>query len=462
MKRIKNLNISFLLIVALCLSSCGIYKPYSRPDVKTDNLFGENIPIAVNDSSESIAKMKWEDLFNDPYLQKLISQGLENNTDLRIAKLKIEESEASLMSARLSYLPSLSLNPQGTLTGFDGSKAIKSYQLPAVASWEIDIFGKQTNIVGQKKAALSQSEFYSQGIKTQLIATIANSYYTLLMLDSQLEISVKTSMVWEENITAMRYLKNAGQTNEAAITQAEANKYSVDANIIELQLQITEVENSLCSVLAIVPQKIERGDFCNRDFPEEISTGIPLELLSLRPDVKMAEAALRQAYYATNEARSYFYPSLTLSGNAGWTNSGGIGVSNPGAFLSSAVGSLTQPVFANGANKARLKISKAQQEEALLTFQQTLFDAGGEVNTALAGFQSAKDKVSVYERQVKALESTVNDTKILMKYGSASYLEVLTAQQTLLQAQLNQVSNNFDELQSIITLYRALGGGSDN
>ncbi|HBO26275.1 TolC family protein [Culturomica sp.] len=455
MKRIIIISIIFAL--PLLISSCGIYKPYLRPETKTDKLFGETVETT---DTTTIASLKWEQVFTDSDLQRLIRNGLGNNVDLRIAHLRITQAETSLKSARLSYFPAVSFNPQGNLNSFDGSDVAKTYQLPVAASWELDIFGKVTNVKHQKKAALEQSKAYQQTVRTQLIANIANSYYTLLMLDKQLEITLQTSVLWEKNVNVMRALKQAGQTTEAAIAQADANKRSADASVINLRRQITEVENALCVTLGETPRAIERGKFEEQVLPETLSIGIPLQLLSNRPDVQSAEAALMQAYYATNEARSYFYPSITLSGNIGWTNSGGGGISNPGAILWQVIGNLSQPIFNKGVNKARLDMAKVQQEEAKLNFQQTLLNAGSEVNNALAQCQSTKEKVSLYDQQVTLLKSAVHNTQLLMQHGNTtSYLEVLTSQQTLLQAQLNQISNRFDAIQGVITLYRALGGG---
>ncbi|MDR1673732.1 MAG: TolC family protein [Bacteroidales bacterium] len=445
-------------LTAFILNGCGIYKPYTRPEVTTDNLFGSTIQIA---DTTTAGNLHWQKVFTDTGLQRLIRTGLENNTDLRVARLRITQAEASLKAAKLSYFPTVSLNPQATAGSFDGSKVSPTYQLSVGASWEADIFGTLTNVKRQQKAALEQSEAYRQAVQTSLIADIANSYYTLLMLDRQMEITVQTATAWEENVRTMRALKQAGQTHEAAVAQAEANKLSATASVIDLKRQITEVEKALCVTLGETPHAITRGKIENQSLPEKLSVGIPLQLLSNRPDVMSAEASLKQAFYAVNEARSYFYPSFTLSGSVGWTNSAGTVIANPGALLWQAFGSLTQPIFNQGKNKARLKIAKAQQEEALLVFRQTLLSAGAEVNNALTLCLSAQEKNDVYEKQIKMLESATHSIKLLMRHGSATYLEVLTAQQTLLQAQLLQTANRFDEIQGIINLYRALGGGRE-
>lgn len=449
-------KIFYILLAAALVSSCGIYTPYKRPEVKTDGLFRDT--TSATDTA-SLGNRPWKELFTDPALQELIEQGLASNTDLQTARLRVKEAEASLLSARLSYLPSVSLDPQGSISSFNNQKAVKTYQLPVSASWEIDIFGKVTNAKRGAKAALEQSEAYRQAVQTQLIATIANSYYTLLMLDSQLSISCQTATNWKENLKAMQAMKKAGLYNEAAVAQAEANSLSANASLLTLQQQINETENGLSVLLGNVPQHITRSKMEEQQFPKELSSGLPLQLLSNRPDVKEAEASLAQAFYYTNQTRSAFYPSINLGGSAGWTNNGGAAITNPGALLLSAVGSLTQPLFNKGTNIANLKIAKAQQEEAILAFQQSLLNAGAEVNNALTQFQVARKKAVITRQQVATLETAVKNTRLLMKHGDYTYLEVLTAQETLLQAQLSLVSTRFDEIQGVVNLYHALGGG---
>lgn len=446
------------LWAVIFFNSCGIYTKYQRPeDLPTDRLFGDRATLPSD--TATIGHLHWTQLFTDPKLQLLIRQGLEYNTDLRVACLKVQEAQATLQSSRLAYLPSVSLDPQGTISSFDKQKPAKSYQLAVSAGWEIDLFGKLTNAERGAKAALEQSEAYRQAVQTQLIATIANSYYTLLMLDEQLAITGETCRTWAENVKTMQALKAAGQTTQAAVAQSEANRLAVEASVLSLQRQINETENSLCALLADVQQHIERGTLEEQHFPKQLSAGVPLDILNRRPDVKQAEAALTQAFYATNEARSAFYPGITLSGLAGWTNSGGGTIANPGSWLLQAVGSLVQPLFNKGTNIARLKMAKARQEEALLAFRQSLLDAGSEVNDALVQWQTASDRILLGAQQITALETAVKSTRLLMKHGDTNYLEVLTAQQALLQAELTQVSDRFDEIQGVISLYHALGGG---
>lgn len=456
----KKLIILYCISAWVGLGACSVYKSYERPDMPVvDSLYRQ--AAATSADTTSIASLSWRELFTDPKLQALIETGLQNNTDLNIARLKVTEAEATLMTSRLAYLPSISFEPSGTLRSVDGNAMTKSYDIAASASWEVDIFGKLTNAKRGAKAALEQSEAYRQAVQTQLIATIANSYYSLLMLDAQLDISERTAANWGENVRAMKALKAAGDATELAVAQSEASKLSVDASIASLRQQIDQMENTLTALLGIAPQKIDRTTIGEQRFPTELAAGVPLQLLQRRPDVRQSEAALAQAFYATNAARAAFYPSITLSGSAGWTNAAGVAITNPGQWLFTAVGSLVQPLFNRGKNIANLRIAKAQQEEALLSFRQSLLDAGTDVNNALIQWQTARQRQQIDQQQILSLESTVRSSELLMQYSSQNYLEVLTARQTLLQAELTAVSDRFDEIQGVINLYHALGGGAE-
>lgn len=451
-------KIIVLTTATALLSSCGIYTKYQPAETTPDNLYGEEVAV---DDTTNFGNVNWRELFTDPQLQALIEQGLQNNTDLRSAQLQIEEAEAALMSAKLAFLPSFALSPQGTISSFDGGKATKTYTLPVTASWELDIFGRLRNAKQQVKALYAQSKDYQQAVRTQLIAGIANVYYTLLMLDEQLAISQQTEEAWKETVASTRALMDAGLANEAATSQMEAAYYSVQTSILDLKEQINQVENSLALLLAETPRRYERGKLADQRLPEDVAVGVPMQMLSNRPDVRAAERSLEQAFYATNQARAAFYPSIVLSGSAGWTNSAGSMIVNPGKFLASAVGSLTQPLFNKGQIMAQYRIAKAQQEEASLSFQQALLNAGSEVNDALVACQTSKAKTLLFEKQIQSLEKALESTSLLMEHGTTTYLEVLTARQSLLSAQLSQTANRFTEIQSVINLYQALGGGRE-
>ena len=454
--KMKFAYYTFILLWAVCLmTGCSIYKPYSRPEVQTEGLYRD---LEETKDTASIATLGWRNLFSDKNLQALIEKGLERNTNLRVAHIRVKAAEAVLMNARLSYLPSVVLTPDGSISGTEGAKAIKTYNLAASASWEIDLFGKVTNAKREALAALEGSRAYRQAVETQLIATIANSYYMLLMLDRQLIISEQTLITWKETEHSIEALKRAGKSNDAAVLQAKANRLALEASVVSIRKSIRETENVLSALLADTSHDIMRGALQKQQFPDTLSAGLPIQLLANRPDVRQAEWNLAQAYYATNAARSAFYPSLTLSGSTGWTNNVGGVVVNPGSWLFSAVGSLMQPLFNKGTNIANLRQAKARQEEALLLFQQSLLDAGKEVNNALARWQSARIRMDYVNQQIMTLQEAVRKTELLMQHTSTNYLEVLTARQRLLEAELTQAQDKFEEIQGVIDLYHAVGG----
>ena len=442
-------RILLTVIAILMLHSCGLYRKYEREDLHfVDSLYRR---MSVPSDSVSSAAMTWDCFFTDTLLQEWIHTGLSFNTDINLARLKVREAEASLREARWALLPGADFTAQGGLPG--------QFSASVGASWQADIFGSLRNANRKAQAALEQSEAYRQAVQTQLVATIANSYYTLLMLDEQLVISSRTRDTWEENIRTLEALKRAGKTNEAAVLQAKANKLSVEANILTLEKSILAMENSMCALVGLVPMPVMRGNINEQTFPAKLSAGVPAELLSRRPDVRQAELALAQTFYARNSAKAAFYPNLKLNGAIGWTTGAGTIVLDPGSLIANLLGSITQPVFGRGVNKARLQKAQAQYDQAAYTFRQSLLDAGVEVNNALTMWQTAKKRVELDKKQILNLQAAVWNTQLLMKHGNADYLEVLTAQKNLLQAELTEVSDRFDEIQSIVNLYHALGGG---
>ncbi len=454
-------KIIYTLCITALVSSCNVYRKYERPEIDTRGLYRD--PVSVTDTlisdTNTLADLPWDQVFTDPRLQTLIRAGLERNTDLQTAVLRVQEAQAGLMTSRLAYLPSLNMAPQGGVSSFDKSKGQWSYTLPVVASWEIDLFGKLLNAKRSAKAAYLQSEAYKQAVQTQVVAAVANSYYTLLMLDKQLEVTEQTAVLWEKNVETMKAMKEAAMVNEAGVVQSEANYYMVLASVSDLKSQIRQVENSLSLLLRQPPQRIERGKLDEQRMPEVLDAGVPVQLLSRRPDVRVAEMTLAGTFYNTNLARAAFYPQLTISGTGGWTNEAGNTIVNPAKLIASAIGSLTQPLFNRGANIARLKIAKAQQEEARLSFEQAVLNAGSEVSDALNLYQSAGEKLIQRRKQINSLEKSVEYTQELLTLGTSTYLEVLTAQQSLLSAQLSGISDRFQQMQAVVNLYHALGGG---
>ena len=442
-------NILLIALTCTLLSGCGLYRQYEREEMHfVDSLYRR---MSVPTDSISTAVMSWDMMFTDPLLQEWIQTGLDYNTDLNVARLKVQEAEAALLSARWALLPGADFNMQGGLPG--------QFSASLGASWQADIFGGLRNAKRRAQAALEQSEAYRQAVQTQLVATIAESYYTLLMLDEQLSISTRTMNTWEESIRTLEALKRAGKTNEAAVLQAKANKLGVEANILTLEKEILAIENSLCALVGIVPMPITRSTLADQELPEALSAGVPAELLSRRPDVRQAELALAQAFYSVNSARASFYPNVTLSGTLGWTTGNGNIVLDPGSLITNLIAGLTQPVFGRGVNKARLQAAQAQHEQAGYLFRQSLLNAGVEVNNALTMWQTAKKRVELGKKQIVSLQAAVWNTQLLMKHGNADYLEVLTAQKNLLQAELTEAADRYDEIISTVNLYQALGGG---
>lgn len=453
--------ITIICINMVLLSSCHIYRNYQRPDnLPTDSLFRDADNQPVTDSL-SLGDLPWQEIFQDTLLQQYIRYGLEHNTDMQTALLRVDQAKAQLTAAKLSFLPSLTLSPQGTLTSTAGSKTVKTYERPVQASWEIDLFGNLRNAKKGTQATLLQQQAYQQAVRSELIAGIANTYYSLLMLDEQVAISQSTLEVWKEQVRTMEARMKVGEETENAVTQARASLYELEATHNDLLRQQRETENSLCTLLGMTSRSLERGTLDKQIFPETLPTGIPVRLLSRRPDIVQAEMTLANAYYTTNQARSAFYPNLNLSGSAGWTNALGQAVTNPGDWILSAVASLTQPLFNRGKLISNLRVSKDEEQIALLNYRQTLLDAGQEVNDALYATESAGRSLESHRKQCRELERTVQTSEALYRTGNATYLELLTARQSLLNARLNVVTDSFTQCQAVINLYQALGGGAE-
>ena len=450
------------MCAAAALSSCHIYKAYDRPEsIDASGIYRD--PVSATDTlaadTANMGNLPWKEVFKDVKLQALIEEGLANNVDMQAAVLRVKEAKVMLTSARLSYLPSINLTPQGTMTTMGGSDMSKAYQLPLAASWEIDLFGKILNAKRGQQAMYLQSQYAQQAVRSQIICGIANVYYTLLMLDRQVEITTETAAIYKENVRAMEAMKLAGYVNEAAVTQMRAASHQVEASLLDLKRQVRETENSLAVLLAKAPQTIERGRLADQVMPDELTAGVPLQLLENRPDVKIAEMTLASAYYTTNQARSAFYPSIKIGGTTGWTFDE-LQI-NPAQFMFQALASLTQPIFNNGKLVANLKVSKAEEEIARMNYQQTILEAGQEVSNALCLYETADKKLLEDKGRVEQLQKAVTYTKALFQSAEATYLEILTAQQNLLSAELSEVSDNFQRIQAVINLYSALGGGRE-
>ena len=461
----KKQNVILLAAAALSVSSCGIYNKYERPEVNTTGIVRDSASVtdtlAVTDTT-SFGNLPWRSVFTDPKLQTLIDSALANNTNLLNAALNVKMVEAQLTAAKLAFVPSFTFSPQGTISSWDGNTATKTYQLPIQASWSVDLFGNLLNQKRSAQMALLATKDYQLVVKTQLISNVANMYYTLMMLDKQLEIVNDMSKLTKETWETMKLQKELGRYKETSVKSAEANYYSVLSQAAELRRQIRETENSMSLLLGQPAQTIARGTFDNQSLPSTFSTGIALQMLNNRPDVHYAEMSLAQCFYDVNTARSRFYPNITISGAGTFTNNSGMGIVNPGKWLLSAVGSLVQPIFQHGQLIAGLKVAKAKEEQAFNTWQQTVLSAGSEVSNALVLYNSSDEKSRLEAKQVESLKKNVEYTKELFNTSSGiTYLEVITAQQSLLNAELSKVQDDFYKMQAVVNLYYALGGGRD-
>lgn len=461
MKLNNIVRAAVLMAVIATMGSCGIYKKYETPqDTTLTKAYAE--ARAQQPDSSAFGNILWEDVFTDPRLATLINQALENNTNLRNARLNVEVAQANLKGARLSYLPSVALSPNGAGASYAGSDINWTYTIPAQVSWEIDIFGKLLNGKRGAKAAVLKSEAYAQAVRSQIIAGVANTYYAIAAVRRQLNISRTTAGLWKETVQTMRDLKEAGRgVTEAAVVQSNANYYSILASITDMEVQLDNLNNTMSLLLNTLPQEWDVADRVDLSVPVALEKGVPMAQLAARPDVQAAEQSLAAAYYTTAGARAAFYPGLTIVAGGGFTNLLGSFVRNPGDWFYQLAGSLTAPLFARGQNIARLKASKAQQKQAMNSFEYTLLSAASEVSDALTVYEKSLEKSGLLVEQVANMEKSVEYTRDLMLYstGSTSYLEVLTAQQGLLSAQIGQVNNDLARARAVINLYQSLGGG---
>lgn len=469
MKRLSNIFI--VAAVSLMLTGCGLYNKYEKTVEESPDVFGNDQSIKAAMGETSIAEVSWREFFTDPLLQQLIEQALANNTDMATARINVEKSEIALKARKLAYLPSLYFSPQGALSSFDGAKATKSYTLPLDVSWDIDVFGSNTNKKRAAKAVLLQSQMAEESTRSNLISAIARQYSYLQLLDRELDILLETDSLWKVSLDTQQALYENGKTFSTAVNQQESSWLSVKLQIVSIRRSIRSVENDICSLLCITPQHIERSHWSadeeyylattegQRLFEERyMKIGVPAMMLERRPDIRLANYYMEEAFYNTQAARAAFYPSITLTGEAGWTNNGGL--VNPSKLLWQLVGSLTQPIFARGQINANYKISKLTEENLKKKYVQAIVDAGNQVNQAIADCQAARENHAYYHRQVEVLHEAYLGTHELMDNGKATYLEVLTAQESLLSAQLNEATNMYDATQATISLYIALGGGT--
>ncbi len=450
-----------VLVLALLFGSCSTPRHYQRGMVSTEKLYGDTL---ITDTT-NLANKPWKKLFVESYLQKYIDEGLNNNPDLQTAILKVTEAEAYFSQSKAALLPGISVNGKKNYTRNpetlypSGPREVNYYQLSADASWEIDIWGKLRSAKRASYASLLATDAARKAVQTRLISSIATAYYTLVSLDAKLEITRKTVKNNIDLVETMKVLQGSGKVNGAAVVQSEAARYAAEVTIPDLEQQVREAENTLCLLLGRTPGYMERGKISDQMLSALLKTGVPAQLLDNRPDVEQAEYLVMNAWELTNNARSYFFPALTITASTGFAAANLSELLDPTAFAANVIGGLAQPLFAKRANITRMKVAKAQQEEALIAFRNTLLKAGQEVHNALGLYESSVKKTALRKQQLDALVKSVDYTKELLTYGTATYTEVLNAQTSLLSAQLNDINDQLQQLNAMVTLYRALGGG---
>lgn len=452
-----------LVILMTGLSSCNIYKKYETPsDTALLKEYREAQQADID--SSAYGNLRWQSVFTDPLLADIIEQALTNNVNLQNAKLNIDIAHAQLKGAKLAYFPSVALAPNGA-----GSKVFTNpsmpmswtYQIPLSVNWEIDVFGKLLNSKRGAEASYDQANDYAQAVRSQIIGGVANTYYAIATLEAQLELSRSTATIWEQNVQTMKDLKEAGIVNEVAVVQSEAQYYGILASITDLEVSLDEMNNTLSLLVGVMPQKWAIPAAASLTTPAIMRESVPMYELALRPDVAAAERSMAVAYYATNSARAAFYPGLNITANGGFTNSLGSMIVNPGKFFVNLAGSLTAPLFSRGANIARLEAAKAQQQQSMNNFEYTLMSAAAEVSDAMTLYEKSVEKQQSLDKQAEKLTLAVDYTQELLRLGSynTTYLDVLTAQQSLLSAQMNALNARNAETRALINLYQALGGG---
>lgn len=455
-------DIILIGLAAVSLTGCkSLYGKYERPDVNTQGIVRDPVSatdtLAVTDTA-SLGSMPWREVFTDPQLQALIQKAIDNNPNMLNAALNVDMAEAQLKMAKLAFIPSFSFTPQGTITRFNDATT-RSYSLPVNASWNVSLFGGLTSTKRAQQMALVQTRDTKRSVQTSLVANVANLYYTLLMLDKEMEIVNDMEKLTKEtwDIMKVQHEEIAG-VRSTAVQSAESNYYSVLTQKKDIERGIRESENSLSLLLGEPAHAIQRGKMDDQVLPTNLATGVAIRLLANRPDVHAYEMALASCFYNVENARSKFYPSITISGTGGFSN--GSGAVNPGKWLASAVGSLTQPIFQNGQLKEGLRVAKDQYQQAYNTWQNSILSAGSEVSNALVQYNKYGEKSEIEAKQIEVLKKNVEDTRALMASAGSTYLEVITAESSLLNVQLSKVSDDLYKMQAVVSLYEALGGGS--
>ena len=455
-----------LALVAITLQSCIATKKYERPEITIEENFRtENIAT----DSLSMASLPWNEVFTDSKLQEYISYGLDNNMDIRTAIQNIEAAEAYATQGKMGYYPTLniganythsvnSINTQfGRILG--QRQRLDQFDITANLGWEADIWGKITSQKKALQATYLQSVSAHQAVKTQLISSIATSYYQLLALDEQKKFTEETIINRTNSLATNMALKEAGVVTEVAVRQTEAQLINAKGLLLDIENNIKLQENILCLLLGDMPHAIERSTLAEQNLSIDPKIGVPAQLLANRPDVAAAEFAVMNAFEMTNVARAAFYPTLRITAAGGLQSVDASKLFDPTSFFANIVGGLAAPIFNRGQIRTDYKVSQTNQEKALINYQKAIYTASKEVSDALYTYEAMDKKIVLKEQEAANYLKAVEYSTELLNNGMASYIEVLTANESALNAQLSIATTKYTKLAAAVQLYKALGGG---
>jgi multidrug efflux system outer membrane protein len=465
MNKLVSNKIILVAFLPLLLQSCFTAKTYERPNVETENLYRtDNLP----QDSVSFASVSYQDLFTDSYLKTYIQKGLENNLDIRIALQSIAAAEAYVKQGKSGYLPTINGAASATRTartsenGQFGSffvQPFNQFETSGTVSWEADIWGKIRSTKRASDASYLQTVAAHKAVKTSLVAQIATAYYRILALDKQISVTEETIENRSKSLETITALKEAGQTNQVGVDQTAAQLYSAQSQLLDIKNLLYQAENTLSILLSEQPQIYSRSTLDEQSLASEMQLGVPALLLRNRPDIMQAEYSLVNSFELTNVARSNFYPSITLSAQGGFQSLEFDNWIDSSSIFANLVGGLTQPIFNSRKIRTAYEVAQVQQEQSLLSFKKALLTAGKEVSEALYDYNIAVEKEIYISKQVMALKRAESNSEELLNSGYLTYLDLLTARENSLNAELNLVSNKFSQLSATVELYRSLGGG---
>ncbi len=452
------------LALALLLTGCMLGPNYHRPAIDTPAVYRGATAEAA--SAASLGAQKWSEVFHDRVLQQLIRTALQENYDVRIAAARVLEAQAQLGITRSNEFPTLNAGGE-SFTERNGkvSPLFPAYDAHAAqadlsAIWNLDLWGKYRRETEAARANWLASEWGQRATLDTVVSSVASTYFQIRELDLALQISRDTLTSRQSSLHLTQVLAQNGSASLLDVRQSEQLVYTAAETIPSLEQQLAQQEDLLSTLLGHNPADVPRGLALTAEpTPATVPAGLPSELLERRPDIRQAEQALVEANAEIGVAKAALFPSISLTGSVGFESDDLHHLFSAGNKVWNATGTLTQPVFQAGALRAGLQLTHAQQQEALLTYKETIINAFRAVSDALVIYQKSRE----YREQQEALTSAAADTdrlsNVLYQHGGASYLQVLTAETNYFAARLNLAQAQLNERLALVQLYNALGGG---